>query len=55
MSYTIQAPHVTAAVLSPNPALQNATLSLSITITEKTITLEPYHYYSGDLYAGEDS
>lgn len=53
MSTTIQVPDITAASMTPNPVLQSMTLQISVTITERAVELEPYYYFSGDLYAGE--
>lgn len=52
-TYPIQMPAITAATLSPNPVLQNASYTISVTITERTVVLEPYNYLSGELYSGE--
>lgn len=52
-SYPVLLPKITAAVFSPNPANINSKTVLTVTVTEETVYLEPYYYYSGDLYAGE--
>ena len=53
MSYQVQIPRIDSASITPNPADFNAKFLLSVSVSEETITLEPYFYYSGDLYAGE--
>lgn len=52
-SYPILLPKITAAVFTPNPSNINSKTVLTVTVTEETVYLEPYYYYSGDLYAGE--
>lgn len=44
---------ITSAVFAPNPVNINSTTKLSVKVTETVKILEPYYYYSGDLYAGE--
>ena len=53
MSYTAQVPEVESASITPNPVNMNTTFLLSVEVIEVTVTLEPYFYYAGDLYAGE--
>lgn len=53
MSYQVQIPRIDSASITPNPVDFNAKFLLSLSVSEETITLEPYYYYSGDLYAGE--
>lgn len=53
MSYQIQIPQVEAAEIVPNPAEMNTRVLLSVTVSEVTLTLEPYSYYSGELFSGE--
>ena len=53
MSYQVQVPRIDSASITPNPVDFNAKFLISVTVSEETITLEPYYYYSGDLYAGE--
>lgn len=53
MSYQIQISKIDAAAITPNPADMNTKFLLSVSVSEQTVTLEPYYYYSGDLYAGE--
>jgi hypothetical protein len=52
-SYPFLVPKITAAAFAPNPANINSKTVLTVTVTEETVYLEPYYYYSGDLYAGE--
>lgn len=52
-TYTVLVPDITAASATPNPVIASTALSFSITIVERTVTLEPYYYLSGDLFAGE--
>lgn len=51
--YTVLIPKITAALFSPNPVDMNTTTKLTATVTEETVTLEPYYYYSAEIYAGE--
>ena len=44
---------IASAVFTPNPVNINSTTKLSVQVTEAVKILEPYYYYSGDLYAGE--
>ena len=53
MSYTAQIPDIESASISPNPVNMNGKFLISVLVSEITVTLEPYYYYSGDLYAGE--
>lgn len=53
MSYQVQVPRIDSVSITPNPVDFNAKFLLSVSVSEETITLEPYYYYSGDLYAGE--
>lgn len=53
MSYQVQIPVVKTASITPNPVDFNTKFTLSVSVVEETITLEPYYYYSGDVYAGE--
>ena len=53
MNYQVQIPRVESATISPNPVDFNTKFLLSVAVSEETITLEPYYYYSSDLYAGE--
>ena len=53
MSYQVQIPRIDSATISPNPVDFNTKFLLSVSVSGETITLEPYYYYSGDLYAGE--
>lgn len=51
--YSVTIPKITGALFSPNPADMNTTTKLAVTVTEETVTLEPYYYYSAEIYAGE--
>ena len=53
MRYQIQVPRIDSASIYPSPVNFNTKFLLSVTVSEETITLEPYFYYSGDLYSGE--
>ena len=53
MSYTAQIPRVDSAVITQNPVDFNTKFVLSVSVSEETVTLEPYYYYSGEIYAGE--
>ena len=44
---------IAAATFSPNPVDINTTANLSVEVLETVKILEPYYYYSGDLYTGE--
>lgn len=51
--YAVLIPEITAASFSVNPAVINGKTVLSVTVTEKTVILEPEKIYSGELYSGE--
>lgn len=51
--YSIMIPEITDASFSVNPADMNSKTSLSVTVIEKTIILEPVFSYSGEIYSGE--
>lgn len=51
--YPFIIPRVDSAVITPNPVDFNAKFVLSVSVSEETVTLEPYYYYSGEIYAGE--
>lgn len=51
--WAVQIVKITGASFSVNPANINTKTDLSVTVTETVKILEPYFYYSGDLYAGE--
>ena len=53
MNYQIQIPRIDSAEIAPNPADMNTKFLLSVLVSEQTVTLEPYYYYSGEVYAGE--
>lgn len=52
-TYIVVLPRITSATFSPNPANINASLLLSVSVTEVTVTQEPFNHYSGELFAGE--
>lgn len=51
--WVVQLVEITAAAFTPNPADINQKTELAVTVTETVKLLEPYYYFSGDLYAGE--
>lgn len=51
--YTVVMPEVTGVTLGANPVAASASLTVVVSITEKTVALEPYSYLSGEAYAGE--
>ena len=51
--WVVQLVEITQAAFAPNPANINSKTVLSVEVTETIKLLEPYYYYSGDLYAGE--
>ncbi len=51
--WAVQLVEITQAAFAPNPANINSKTVLSVKVTETIKLLEPYYYYSGDLYAGE--
>lgn len=53
MTYETSIPVINAAVFSANPAVINAKIILSVTVTEISKILEPEIRYSGEVYAGE--
>lgn len=53
MNYQIQVPVIEVSNITPNPVDFNESFLLSVSVSEKTVILEPYYYYSGELYAGE--
>lgn len=52
-SYSILIPEVASAIFSANPVATNTKVLLSVTITEKTVILQPDKIYSGEFYSGE--
>jgi hypothetical protein len=52
-TYTVLVPEITSAAFSVNPVNMNSSTILSVTVTEKTIVLEPEKYYSGEFFSGE--
>ena len=53
MSIQYTMPIITAAVITPNPADINSAVKISLTITEKTVTLSEELIYSGEIQSGE--
>lgn len=53
MPYQVKVPDILSASLLPNPVDINFKFLISVVVTEKTVELEPYYYYSGDIYSGE--
>ena len=53
MDYQITIPEISAAAITPNPVDMNRQATLTVTVTERIIQLQPEIYYSGDLYSGE--
>ena len=51
--YTILVPQITSVLITPNPAVINNPITITITATETQITLYPEPRYSGEFYAGE--
>lgn len=51
--YSVSIPEITAASFSVNPAVINGKTVLSVTVTEKTVILEPEKIYSGEIFSGE--
>lgn len=51
--WAVQLVEITQAAFAPNPANINSKTELSVNVTETIKLLEPYYYYSGDLYTGE--
>ena len=53
MSTSVEVPKITAAEFVVNPANINTATKLRVYVVEETIILEPYYYYSGEIYGGE--
>lgn len=51
--YVVLVPQITAVAITPNPAVINNPITITITATETQITLYPEPRYSGEFYAGE--
>ena len=51
--YSVLIPEIIAASFSLNPAVINVKTVLSVTVTEKTVILEPDKIYSGEIFSGE--
>lgn len=52
---TVAVPRIDRAVFSPNPAAMNRAVTLTVTVSERTVTLLPERIYAGEFYAGEGS
>lgn len=46
-------PVINSASFSVNPVLFNGKTVLTVSVTEEILILEPYYYYSNDIYSGE--
>ena len=53
MGYEVLLPVVQSAVFSANPATINDKISVTVTIVEQIVILEPEIRYSGEVYSGE--
>lgn len=53
MSLSVLKPDVSAAVLSPTPAIMNGKVTLTVTVTEKNVILEAETITAGEFYSGE--
>ena len=51
--YKILVQQITAVAITPNPAVINNPVTITITASETQITLYPEPRYSGEFYAGE--
>ncbi|HHW90926.1 MAG TPA: hypothetical protein GX745_08510 [Clostridiales bacterium] len=50
---TLTITQITDVSLAPNPVSINTAFTVSVTVTEKVITLQPEITYCGEHYAGE--
>lgn len=46
-------PRITAAAFSVNPCSINEKITLTVTVIEQSVLMEPEIFYAGDLFAGE--
>lgn len=53
MAYQTYIPTITSASFSVNPAKINASIVLTVKVSEVLKTLEPEKIYPGEFYAGE--
>lgn len=51
---TINIPKITAISISPNPVPINTAYTVSVSVSNETITTTPIDRRSGDYYVGED-
>ena len=51
--YVIFVPQIDSAAITPNPVEANASLKISIVVSEIQKVLYPEWYYSGEIYSGE--
>ena len=52
-SITITLPEITAVTIAPNPANAKEQITLTIKVIERSVTLEPEPYRSGEVRSGE--
>ena len=53
MGYEVLLPVIQAATFSVNPATINEKITITVTVVEQIVILEPEIRYSGEIYAGE--
>lgn len=53
MGYEVLLPVVQTAVFSVNPATINEKISITVTVVEQIVILEPEIRYSGEVHSGE--
>ena len=52
-AFIYEAPIITAAVITPNPADINEKVLLSVSVEDGVLYLEAEKYHSGEFYSGE--
>ena len=52
-NYTVSVPKITSAVFSVNPCSINEKITITVMVSEQTITLEASTIYAGEIFAGE--
>lgn len=52
-NYTILMPSIDQISITPNPAIQNSNIKISVLVTEVQVKLTPEIKYSGEFYSGE--
>lgn len=52
-AFIVMRPIVSEPIIYPNPVNINTSFTLSVQVVEETLILEPYFYYSGEIYSGE--